>query len=116
MGLVVTIASVGGGLVCGGLAGLWLGEHSRSRRTYWAANALALIGCAALNFAGLVSGNSWLAYGALGLMGGLITGLKYGRVHAMGGWKDQSLDDASESADSEENVEETQGTSAAPSE
>ena len=30
--------------------------------------------CAALDFAGLVLGAGWLAYGALGLMGGLITG------------------------------------------
>jgi hypothetical protein len=41
-------------------------------------NVTAVLGCAVLDFVGLASGRQWLAYSALGLMGGLITGLKYG--------------------------------------
>ncbi len=39
------------------------------------------------DFAGLVLGWPWLAYGSLGAMGGAITGLKYGYAESIGVWR-----------------------------
>ncbi len=50
-------------------------------------NVGALLGCAALDLTGLVLGRQWLAYGALGLMAGLITGMKYGYSDSIGVWR-----------------------------
>jgi hypothetical protein len=67
------------GLAAGGFAGFALGGRFRGRpRAYWTMNVVAVLGCAALDYAGLASGRYWLAYSAVGLMGGMITGLKYG--------------------------------------
>jgi hypothetical protein len=84
--LALTLSAVAAGLVVGGLAGYRIGGHIQSRGGYWTANFAAVLGCMALDFAGLVTARYWVAYSALGLMGGLITGLKYGRVASMGGW------------------------------
>jgi hypothetical protein len=89
VGLALTLACVAVGLVCGGLAGFWLGSRIRGeRRVYWSLNAAAVVGCALLDFVGLVTGRYWLAYSALGLMGGLITGMKYGFVDSIRVWQD----------------------------
>ena len=89
MSLLIAIACAVGGLALGALVGFRLGENARgSRREYWGLNAAVVVGCGALNFAGLAWGRSWLAYGALGLMGGLITGMKYGFFDSAGGWRD----------------------------
>jgi len=51
-------------------------------------NVAAVLGCAILDFAGLASGTYWLAFSAIGLMAGLITGMKYGYVDSMRIWRD----------------------------
>jgi hypothetical protein len=61
-------------------------------------NLTAILGCAALDFAGLVLGLYWLAYGAVGLMGGLITGMKYGYVDSMRIWAGPRTTDATTDA------------------
>jgi len=79
MSLAGRIVGIVLGLALGGLAGFALGERFRGRtRVYWTMNIVAVLGCAALDYVGLVSGRYWLAYSAVGLMGGMITGLKYG--------------------------------------
>jgi hypothetical protein len=85
--LALTLSAVAAGLVVGGLAGLRFGGGIQSRGGYWAANVTAVLGCMLLDFAGLMTGRYWIAYSALGLMGGLITGLKYGYVGSTGGWR-----------------------------
>lgn len=77
-----------GGLVGGTFAGLWIGGKVRGRaRLYWVLNGVHVLLCMALNFAGLVTGQVWLSLGALGLMGGGITGLKYGYSESIGVWR-----------------------------
>lgn len=76
------------GVVGGGLAGFWIGERVHGeRRAYWLLNVAVVLGCALLDFAGLAFGRYWLAYSAVGLMGGLITGMKYGYSDAMRIWR-----------------------------
>ncbi len=87
MSLALTLSAVAAGLALGGLAGFRFGGGIQSRGGYWAANAAAVLGCMLLDFAGLMTGRYWVAYAALGLMGGLITGLKYGYVGSTGGWR-----------------------------
>ena len=115
MQLAFTLAAVAAGLAFGGLAGFKIGEGVRgSRSTYWALNILVVLGCAVLDFAGLVAGRYWLAYSAIGLMAGLITGMKYGYVDSMRVWRDtgpaESLagaPDESPSSESENAADET---------
>ena len=79
MNLALTVIGVIAAFVAGGLVGLWMGARNRGNRgAYWALNGAAVLGCAALDFVALTTGRAWLGYSALGLMGGLITGLKYG--------------------------------------
>ena len=91
MDLIFILVGVVIGLGCGGLAGYRLGTSIRGRhRAYWSLNVAVVLVCASLDFAGLVLGVSWLAYSALGLMGGLITGMKYGYVDSMRVWQEPS--------------------------
>jgi hypothetical protein len=53
-------------------------------------NAAVVVGCAALDFAGLATGRYWLAYSAVGLMCGLITGMKYGFSDSIAVWRMQA--------------------------
>jgi hypothetical protein len=86
--LVFEVMGVAAGLAVGGVAGYRIGKHVRGcRRDYWALNAATVLGCAALNYYGLVSGRHWLACAAIGLMGGAITGMKYGYVDSIRVWE-----------------------------
>ena len=77
MTLVFIVLGVFLGLLGGMGAGLWLGERVRGRpKRYWALNGAAVFVCMLADFAGLMLGWPWLAYGSLGAMGGAITGLK----------------------------------------
>ena len=88
--LALAITGVTAGLVGGVLVGWRLGVANRaSRRAYWMLNTAVVFGCGLLNFAGLVTARSWLAYAAIGLMGGLITGMKYGYSESGGVWHRQ---------------------------
>ena len=97
VGLIPILVGLAVGLGCGGLAGYRIGASIRGRRrAYWSLNVAVVLGCAALDFAGLVSGVNWLAYLALGLMGGLITGMKYGYVDSMRVWQEPGRTDLPE--------------------
>jgi len=76
------------GLLGGIWAGYKLGEHVRGNPgRYWAWNAAAFVGCILLDLAGLALGQYWLTVASMGLLAGLITGLKYGYSESIGIWK-----------------------------
>ena len=88
MSLLFTVVGVVVGLTMGVAGGLKAGEMVRGRpRAYWALNAVAVIVSMLLDFTGLALGQMWLAMGAVGLMGGSITGLKYGYSESIGIWR-----------------------------
>lgn len=77
--LLASIAAGAGGLAGGAAVGYWLGQRYRSDRwRLWAVYACALLACSVLCAVGLTYGQRWFAVGALGLLGGLLTGTKYG--------------------------------------
>lgn len=88
MNVVLTALAVLGGLLGGFWAGFALGERYRGEvRRYWTFNGLVVAGSMLANFAGLVLGWPALSYGALGVMGGALTGLKYGYSESIGVWR-----------------------------
>lgn len=88
MRIAIVIGSALAGVVLGILAGLRLGERVRGRsRLYWTLNVLSFVAGGAVNFVGVLYGLLWLQMGALVLMGGLITGLKYGYAESIGLWR-----------------------------
>lgn len=88
MQMAAVIAAVLLGLLGGILGGLKVGEMIRGRpRTYWLLNGVAVLVFMVLDFVGLATGHLWLALGAVGLMGGTITGLKYGYNESIGVWR-----------------------------
>jgi len=67
------------GFAAGAAVGYWIGTRFRDdRRFLWALAIAAFMSASILNFAGLLSGTQWLAIGAVGLMAGVISGVKYG--------------------------------------
>jgi hypothetical protein len=98
------LSAVAAGLALGGLAGLRIGGGIQSRRGYWTINIAVVLGCMVLDFAGLMAGRYWVAYSALGLMGGLITGVKYGFIGSTGGWRPAGTS-APPASEGEESVE-----------
>jgi len=108
MTLVTTVLGVALGLALGGFVGLRWGRRFRARRkAYWTLNVAVVLGCAALDLLGLTVGNPVLAYAALGLMGGLITGMKYGYSDGLREWHDSPTADETvdESMASTENAD-----------
>jgi len=84
----LAVAGVFVGLLGGLLGGYWLGGLARKNsRQYWALNGASVLLCVALDFVGLVTGQVWLALGAVGLLAGLLTGLKYGYSESIGAWR-----------------------------
>ncbi len=86
------VLSVIGGLV-GIVGSMWLGlvwgERLRPRRRwrYWAANAVMLFAGMTITFVGLRFELFWIAVAGVGVMGGGLTGLKYGLGESVGIWK-----------------------------
>ena len=88
MSPLTAIAGVVVGLTVGIFGGLKVGELIRGRaKLYWALNGVVVLVCMLLDFAGLATGQLWLALGSVGLMGGGITGLKYGYSESIGIWR-----------------------------
>jgi hypothetical protein len=88
----VTVLAAVLAVLIGLLGGFWAGFNLGAKvrglpRRYWALNAAAILVCMLADFAGLVLGWPPLAYGALGLMGGSLTGLKYGYSESIGIWR-----------------------------
>lgn len=79
VGVILSIAAIAVGLVLGGVIGYWIGVTWRdNRRVLWAMAIVAFVLASVLNFAGQLTGRQWLAIGGLGLMAGIISGVKYG--------------------------------------
>ena len=76
------------GVLVGIFAGLKIGGRVRGNsRAFWLLNGAAFLVSMAVEFTGLVFGQLWLALGALGFLGGAITGLKYGYSESIGVWR-----------------------------
>lgn len=68
------------GLAAGGLLGLWAGMRLSARPVWFVVAIVALFGATVAGMArGLSADALWLAGLSLGLLGGGLTGLKYGR-------------------------------------
>ena len=84
----LTVLSVLAGLLGGFWAGFALGEKVRGvAKRFWTLNAAVVVVAMVADFTGLVLGWPVLAYGALGVMGGALTGLKYGYSESIGVWR-----------------------------
>jgi hypothetical protein len=78
-GLIASVMAGAGGLAAGGWIGLLLGRrYSDMSWRFWMAGIAALVACSALCALGLAFDLRWVAVGAIGLLGGTFTGLKYG--------------------------------------
>ncbi len=76
---LTALASLGAGFALGAVAGYAAGGRlSEQRARFWVVSLAVVAVGMALDFAGLVMGRPWLAYGALGATAGAITGLRYG--------------------------------------
>ena len=77
--LILDIVAIAAGLAIGFVAGYWIGSRYRGQRgILWSLAAGAIATAWVIDLAGFVSGQQWLATGSIGLMAGLITGIKYG--------------------------------------
>ena len=77
------------GVVGGIFAGLKWGEALRDKpqAAYWMANAAMMIGGIAVVFAGNLAGLVGVTIAGIGVMGGGVTGLKYGLGKTVGVWR-----------------------------
>lgn len=73
--VVAALAGVGAGLWGGFRLGMRWGSPSWR---YWLMNAGALVACLGICALSLTFGARWLAVLVLGVLGGLLTGMKYG--------------------------------------
>ena len=88
MRYVAIAIGIAAGLVLGVLGGLRAGAWSRGNAArYWSLNSAAFLGSLGLDIVGLIVRQQWLSYGSLGLMAGLITGLKYGHSPTLRVWE-----------------------------
>jgi hypothetical protein len=85
---VLIVIGIVAGLVLGIFGGLRAGAWARGNAVrYWSLNAGAFFGSLGLDILGLFVRQPWLSYGAIGLMAGLITGLKYGYSPTLRVWE-----------------------------
>jgi hypothetical protein len=77
--LILDIVAIAAGLAIGFVVGYWIGSRYRGQRgILWSLAGGAIATAWVIDLAGFVSGQQWLATGSIGLMAGLITGIKYG--------------------------------------
>ena len=77
--LFLDMAAIAVGLALGGVAGYWIGSRWRGeRRILWSIGGAAFASAWVVDLAGQFTGQEWLAIGSIGLMAGLISGIKYG--------------------------------------
>lgn len=79
MSFVFDVIAIAAGLILGALLGYWIGttwEHDH--RVLWVLGACAFVFATVVNLAGRVLGLEWLAVGSIGLMAGILSGVKYG--------------------------------------
>lgn len=87
----IVLAAVGAvaGLAFGVWAGWVLGQRVRERKpwAYWALNAAAFFDGTLVMFLGIWFDQLWLTMAGVFLLGGLLTGLKYGYGKSVGVWR-----------------------------
>ena len=77
--LLLEIAAIIVGLALGVVAGYWIGQRwESSRRMLWTMAGLAFATVWVIDLAGYVVGRPEISVGSIGLMAGLLTGIKYG--------------------------------------
>ncbi|MDP2183097.1 MAG: hypothetical protein Q8K99_11080 [Actinomycetota bacterium] len=89
MDTVVTIVLGAIGLAVGIAAGLAVGSRVRERPpwVYWLCNALAFVDGVVVSFLGLQFGQWGVVVAGIALIGGGLTGLKYGYGRVVGVWR-----------------------------
>jgi len=111
MSSLANAGAVLAGLAIGGAGGWRLGGAARGNSArYWTFNALAVAVGMALDFAGLLQGWQWLGLGALGLMAGALTGLRFGYSDTLGKMRPVERDEAGADAEQPEPVPENEFT------
>jgi len=115
----LVVVGIMAGLGFGGLAG-WRGGRWAVGfpERYWTLNSSAFFGSLLLDLVGLYVHQAWISYGAIGLMAGLITGLKYGYSPELRLWEPQpelpdDPDDAGDDADDAGDEDDPSGPDAA---
>ena len=79
MRVLVDIVAVAIGLAVGVAAGYWIGHRWESnRRMLWTMAGLAFATAWVVDLAGYIAGVPEVAIGSIGLMAGVVTGVKYG--------------------------------------
>jgi hypothetical protein len=77
--LLADIAAIALGLALGWWAGFAIGSRWASRRAVmWLLTGVAMLAALAVDVAGRLGGQAAISFGSLGLMAGLLTGIKYG--------------------------------------
>ena len=103
--LALTVIAVAAGLALGAVGGYRAGRQAEGLPArYWTLNGVAFIGALGLDIAGLFVHQAWLSYGSLGLMAGLITGLKYGYSPDLRMWEMREAPPASPGEDEAEDA------------
>jgi len=78
-GLLASVVGGAAGLAAGGCVGLALGRrYGDVAWRFWVIGVAVLVVCSVLCAAGIGFGLRWVSVGALGLLAGALTGLKYG--------------------------------------
>ena len=99
MQVALDILAILAAYVAGLFAGLKVGGLVRGRpASYWTLNIVAGFACLAGDYVGLVLGLPWLALGSIGLLAGIISGLKYGYSDNIAVWRTtgRATEDAAE--------------------
>ena len=85
MRVLIDIASVAIGLALGGGVGYAIGRRFEDdRRMLWTLAIAAFTSAWVLDLAGYISGRPEVSIGSIGLMAGLVTGVKYGGFPPLG--------------------------------
>lgn len=88
MALFLDAVAVAAGLALGSAVGYWIGvKFCDDRRILWSVAVAAFVSAAMINFAGQLTGRQWLEIGSIGLMAGIITGVKYGGFPEVRVWE-----------------------------
>ena len=79
MNFAFDVMGIAVGLILGALLGYWIGtKWEQDRRMLWTMGITAFVFATVVNFVGRVFGLEWLAIGSIGLMAGILSGVKYG--------------------------------------
>ena len=93
MNFILDVLAIAAGLILGAALGYWIGRKwEHDRRVLWAMGIGAFVFASVLNFAGRLLGQEWLAIGAIGLMAGILSGVKYGGFPDVRVWEKPPTD------------------------